>query len=95
MLRLYLRTDPSIPYSAVTPVWRNFCDHLNVQMHMLHPGLPDRGWQQEWNKVRDSHLAQWQAQLCPPDNQGQGSIKASYLEFADAESLTAFELAWS
>ena len=89
MQRLYLRPDPSGAYSSV---WRNFCDYLHAQMKIHHEGLPDRAYQTDWRKFRDSQLAQWQAQL---SGTGTRAIKAAYLEFPDAESLLAFELAWS
>lgn len=89
MQRLYLRPDPSAAYSDV---WRNFCEHLHAQIQVLQPDLPDRAYQIEWMKYRDSHLTQWQAQL---SGTGTRAIKAAYLEFPDAESLMAFQLAWS
>lgn len=92
MQRLYLGPDPSAAYSHV---WRNFCEHLHAQIQVRQPDLPDRAYQMEWKKSRDLHLAQWQAQLCSPRPTASGLIKSAYLEFPDAESLLAFELAWS
>lgn len=94
MQRLYLKMkiDPAMSYADVIPVWRNFCEHLHDQMKIHHEGLPDRAYQTEWRKLRDSHLTQWQAQL---SGTGTRAIKAAYLEFPDAEHLLAFELAWS
>jgi len=88
MQRLYLRANPSAAYSDV---WRNFCEHVHAQMKIHHADLPDRAYQIEWMKVRDVYLTKWQAQL---SGTGTRAIKAAYLEFLDAESLIAFELAW-
>ena len=91
MQRLYVRANPN--HEDVIPVWRNFCDHLCVQLKIQHPDLPSENFLTEWRKLRDLNLTQWQAKVMYPDNQ-YGSTH-NYLEFADAESLLAFQLAWS
>lgn len=90
-VRLYLRTDPD--HAEVISVWRNFCDHVCAQLFVQHPDMSGELFLNEWRKLRDLNLTQWQAQVMYPDKQ-YGSTYY-YLEFADAASLLAFQISWS
>ena len=92
-VRLYLRADTH--HAEEIPAWRNYCDYLRAQLLVQHPDLSRELLFTEWRKLRDLNLTQWQATVTYPYSGDENYDPSHYLEFADSESLLAFQLAWS